>query len=140
MPVERGFRRLTIVVSIVVLGLGAAFDAIIVLEPHATLRVTLEDGRKVILDRHGPKDFLSDRESLTRELLDRGELRPTDKLDARYPGSRLLTAITRVEMIRGPEYWWWADSIGTKVAAGLVGFLWIIFYTVRWIVCGFARS
>jgi hypothetical protein len=60
MALERGFRRLTLVLSIVVLGLGVAFDAFIVLEPHATVLVTLEDGRKVALERHGPRDYLSE--------------------------------------------------------------------------------
>src|SRR5262245_48357999 len=36
--------------------------------PHATLEVTVKDGRAFILDRHEPKTLLTDRDSLTRAL------------------------------------------------------------------------
>jgi hypothetical protein len=141
MKVERGFQRLTIVVSIVVLGLGLAIDATIVLEPHATVQVTLEDGRKVILDRHGPRAFLSDRKSLEEELPDRGELRPMRvEQDPHYGRVEVLPRLLDVKVLRGPEYWWWADSVGTKDAVVLVALIWIGFFTVRWIVHGFARA
>ncbi len=140
MALERGFRRLVIALSVVVLGLGITLEATI-LEPHAAVQVTLEDGRKVILDRHGPKNYLSDRDSLSRELVDRGELRPLGPpLAGTYAGGTRLMSVTTVEIIRGPEYWWWTDSVGTKVATGLAALLWIVFYTVRWIAHGFVRQ
>lgn len=130
MTLERGFRRLIAVVSVLVLGLGITFDAI-TLQPYATVQVTLEDGRKVMLDRHGPKDYL-------RELIDRHELRP---IGPPTPGGgRFLTSITDVETIRGPQYLWWADSIWTKVGAVLVVLLWMAFFVVRWIAHGFTKA
>jgi hypothetical protein len=56
MTLERGFRRLTIVGSVVVFALGATIDAMgPVFVPHATVEVTIKDGRKFILERHGPR-------------------------------------------------------------------------------------
>jgi len=37
-------------------------------------------------------------------------------------------------VVRGPEYWWWADSQVTGPAAVLVVSLWIGFFVLRWAV------
>ena len=48
-----------------------------------------------------------------------------------------LKDIKDVTVLRA-ERWWWTDSVGAKIAAGLIILLWIVFYGVRWIAHGFA--
>src|SRR6058998_499630 len=67
MRLERGFRRIVITLSVVLLGLGIAFDVMIA-NPHATIQVTLKDGRKFTIERHALSEFLADRESLAYAL------------------------------------------------------------------------
>jgi hypothetical protein len=179
MTLERGFRRIVIVLSIVVLGLGAGLDALSTL-PHATVKVTLKDGREFTVERHTVKEYLTDREDLVRAL-EHGEgvykgrhtaSRPSagdraqDKKltseeyeaarragysdseirrygyepPAEYTGHIETSAIASIKMTNEPSYWWWTDSAWAKVTAVLVALLWIVFYTVRWIVRGFAAQ
>jgi hypothetical protein len=155
---ERGFRRLVIVVSVAVLGLGVALDAMI-MNPHATVQVTLSDGRRVTLERHGPKSYLLDRRSLAEGLIEKRlrdmeqapkfqALPPDRQWRVREAAERFLRkevgelpsapGIVNVEVLRGPEYWWWTDAVWSKIAAALVALLWACFYAVRWIARGFA--
>lgn len=143
MALERGFRRIVVVLSILLLGLGVALDALF-MEPHATVRVTLRDGRQTDLERRGPREYLTDITALYYAI---GDSRARESCRER-PGQKVggFTPlecpgdIVTAKVLRGPEYWWWTDSNVTKIAAGLVAFLWIVFYTVRWIVRGFARQ
>lgn len=51
--------------------------------------------------------------------------------------------IRRVEILREElqgRAWWWAQANVTPWAVGLAVLLWIAFYVVRWIACGFARG
>ena len=50
--------------------------------------------------------------------------------------SRIRAVLER----REAHYQWWRDSDWTKTAVALVALLWLIFYTVRWIVRGFTGS
>jgi hypothetical protein len=163
MTLERGFRRLTIVGSVMVLVLGLTIDATgPILAPHATVEVTIKDGRKFILERHGPRAFLTDRDSLQMALPEEsyGPWRqvPYDVIDKAFEGMasgmaggarrsgtsyykvREHPEVLSVRLIRGPEYWWWTDTVWTKAAAGLVLLLWLVFYVVRWIIRGFIGS
>ncbi len=125
MAVERGFRRIVIALSGVLLAAGIGFD-VMILVPHTTVRVTLTDGRQATLEVQWVRDYPTDRGSLARELSGR-------------PGFAVqANDIKDVAVLRGPEYWWWSDGVGTKIAAGLIVFLWIGFYVVRWIARGFA--
>ena len=151
MTLERGFRRLTIVGSVVVLALGATIDAIgPVLVPHATVEVTIKDGRKFILERHGSRAFLTDMDSLRMALPEeswgppRREPGRTEYAFGYNPPSGTsgttvqdLPDVLSVRVIRGPEYWWWTDTVWTKAAAVLGVLLWIALFVVRWIVRGF---
>jgi hypothetical protein len=64
---ERGFRRIVIVLSVLLLGLGLAID-VGTASPHATVQVTLKDGRNFTVERQGSKEYLADRDSLTYAL------------------------------------------------------------------------
>lgn len=126
MALERGFRRIVIALSIVLLIFGIAFDAIIVI-PHTTVRVTLVDGRQEAMAVQWVGDYPTDRKSLARELSGR-------------PGFTVEASdIKDVTVLRGLKYVWWSDYVGTMFAAGLTMFFWIAFYVVRWIVRGFGR-
>jgi len=174
--VERGLRRIVTVLSVALLGVGLTLDALSIL-PHATVEVTLNDGRKFTLQRHEPRALLADRNSLTSALPEEASGPPLLAYDAEalrkfraaYPQYRdipdldlarrirdkpelnskwrvtqgeirLDPEIVGVRVLHGPRYWWWTDGEWTKAAAALVAFLWIVFYTVRWIVRGFTGS
>jgi hypothetical protein len=64
---ERGFRRIAIVISVLLLGLGITLDATSML-PHGIVEVTVKDGRKFTLERHEPKGRLLDRDDLSKAL------------------------------------------------------------------------
>lgn len=173
MTLERGFRRLTMVGSVVILGLGLALDAMS-LWPHATVQVTLKDGRKFTLERHEPRGLLTDRSSLTRALPEEALGPPELLYDAEalkkfrksYPQYRDMPDlelarfirdrpelnlkwkvtsgefrrdpdIVEARVIRGPEYWWWTDTLWAKVTVVLVILAWTVFSVVRWIARGF---
>ena len=70
MAVERGFRRLAIVLSCFLLFIGVAFDMIVVV-PHTTVRLTLIDGRQETITVQWVGDYPTDRESLAREFSER---------------------------------------------------------------------
>jgi len=57
---ERGFRRIVIALSLLLVALGVTLDVTSPWWPHATVQVTLRDGRKITLERHEPT-----REALT---------------------------------------------------------------------------
>ena len=157
---ERGFRRIVIALSVLVLGLGIALD-VTSITLHATVQVLLSDGRKFTVERQGTKGYLTDRELLAYALR-RGEgtykgslkspattFTPTDKTGRpsgpaiSYPSEWVsaedAATIVTVEYVHGPKYWWWADSDFVKVATGLALFFWIVFYTIVWIARGSAR-
>jgi len=125
--VERGFRRLAIVLSCFLLFIGVAFDMIVVV-PHTTVRLTLIDGRQETITVQWVGDYPTDRESLAREFSERRGV------------AVQASEIKNVTILRGPKYWWWGDYVGTWIAAGLIGLSWTVFYSVRWIARGFARS
>jgi hypothetical protein len=171
---ERGFRRLAIVISVVVLGLGFTLDAM-TMRPHATVQVTLKDGRKFTVQRHEAPHLLTARDeiagALPKSACPPARFASEDPEDAtsplwmvEIPGSDLtiqVRARTKGEaflktqegriLTRDPPditdlhvlhagYWWWADTVWTKAAVGLVAFLWVVFYGVRWVVRGFAGA
>ena len=150
MRLERGFRRLLIVVAAILLVSGVALDTIS-MSPRATVRVTLRDGRQVDLERHeATKEALTNLGALSRAVA------PTSKdvepcVPARRDGSAknypdgftpldCAGDIVKTEILRGPHYRWWDDAVWSKVGLVLVAFLWLAFYTVRWIVRGFTGS
>ncbi len=140
MPLERGFRRLVIIGSVAVLGLGITFD-VIMMTPHATVRVDTSDGRHLTIERHGPKALLMDPHEVTRDAEAQRLLRPTEIRGAKaWSVEREGEKIVDVQVIRGPEYRWWTDAEFTRVAAVLVALLWACFYAVRWIARGFTGS
>jgi hypothetical protein len=135
---ERGFRRLTIVISFLVLGLAVAINAIgwSSFGPDVTVQATLDDGRKVLLD--GREDHLTNRDILTSQLLQRNELKPTGK-----PGSAggvMLNSVVDIRVVRRPPNAWWTQTWVTRLAVVVVGLLWAVFYVVRWIGRGFTGA
>jgi hypothetical protein len=129
MVLERGFRRIVIALSVLLLVLGM-LEVRSNINYRATVQVTLKDGRKFAIGRHGSKDDLTDRDSLA-DALKNGYARQADPqgLRSRHPqigvSAEAAASIVNVEYLRGPEYWWWTDSGAMKVAAGLVLVLWI---------------
>jgi hypothetical protein len=139
MTLERGFRRLTIVLSVAVLCLGVMLDALFTYPSRATVQVTLDDGRQFTLERQGPN--LTDRDSLFKELLDRGEIRSKgSRKDPVYGTVERLTTIAEATIVHRAAYWWWTDTVWAKVAGALVALLWIGFFTLLWIARGFTGT
>ena len=157
MNIERGLRRIAIVLSFALLGIGAAFDALWML-PHATVRVTVKDGREFTVQRHTPAEFSTSRDSLTRVLISGGGVyEGTSKEFLARTGAALnsqlpltpppdywenvdASSLESVKIIRGPSYRWWSDADWTKGAFVLVILLWLLFYALRWIVRGFTGA
>jgi len=65
--IERGFRRLVILLSIALLVLGIAADAILGL-PHWIVHVTLRDGRAIALHLQWVRHAVEDRTYLATEV------------------------------------------------------------------------
>jgi hypothetical protein len=124
---ERGFRRVVIVLTCLLLVVGIAVDAFLII-PHTTVRITLNDGRQETIEVKWVGDYPTDRTSLAQELSERrgASIRASDIQD--------------VKVLRGLKYVWWSDYVGTTMGAGLIGILWLAFYAVRWIARGFARQ
>ena len=140
MALERGFRRLTIAISILILSLGFSVNIIAFRSyaPGATVQVTLEDGGEVLLD--GPEDYLGNRNVL-EELLARHELRPIRvRQDPTYGRVEELARIIDVQVIRRPLYWWWTQTWLVRAASILVVLIWSGFFAVRWIADGFTSA
>lgn len=147
MTLERGFRRLAIAVSVIVAGLGITLDAVSML-PHATVQATLQDGRKYTVQRHERRESLADREAVAGALPKEAwppeqAIKNCERID-RVDGNRgtncgtmqAFPEVKEVRMLR-TEYWYWADTVWTKVAAVLVALLWGMFLSVRWVARGF---
>ena len=68
MTLERGFRRLTTAISMLILGLGITVNIIALKSyaPGATVQVALEDGRTVTVEGSQDRDYLGDRLALER--------------------------------------------------------------------------
>jgi hypothetical protein len=177
---ERGFRRLLVVVSLIVLVAGAGFDALVSSSRLGTgnLRVTLLDGRNVQLEgvplsevpvhvSQNVIDQLANERATTRsfDLRQKGsEARDAVKkygdiasrisalpgFEARAessapPGfladSVQWSDIRRIEILTpGKLSAWWASLRATRAAVGIVLGIWIAFFTVRWVIRGFASQ
>jgi hypothetical protein len=124
---ERGFRRVVIVLTCFLLAVGIAIDAFLII-PHTTVRITLNDGRQETIEVKWVGDYPTDRTSLAQELSER------------HGASIGASDIQDVKVLRGLKYVWWSDYVGTSTTAGLIGVLWLSFYAVRWIARGFARQ
>jgi hypothetical protein len=184
MALERGFRRIIIVLSVVIFALGVGFDVITLpARPVSAIVVTLTDGRHVTL-HDVPRDAVparaeqaiidnlaeilaADAKAFDPKKLDNDTCRALDHYSslaskiidipgfdttgppndrATPPGFRPFLVqwdtIRRVEVLQsgpGRMLWWWGHAHVTPWLAALVAFLWLTFYTVRWIVRGFAR-
>ena len=70
MALAGGFRRIVIVLSVFLASGGFALDALLLI-PHTTVRVTLNDGRQETIEVQWVGDYPTDRQSLARELSER---------------------------------------------------------------------
>ena len=125
--------RLAVTLSVLAIGLAAAFD-VATLVPHTTVRVTSVDGRQATIPLQVPKAYVWADPKLLRMLLAAEVSFASPAITGFAPDGVSADQIKDVVVIRGPEYWWWADSQLTGPAAVLVVSLWIGFFVLRWAV------
>jgi hypothetical protein len=125
--------RLAAALSVLTVALAVAFD-IATLVPHTTVRVTSVDGRQAIVPLQVPKAYVWADPKLVRTLLASEVSIASPAITGFAPDGVSADQIKEVVVVRGPEYWWWADSQLTGPAAVLVVSLWIGFFVLRWAV------
>jgi hypothetical protein len=125
--------RLAVALSVLAVALAAAFD-IATLVPHTTVRLTSVDGRQATVPLHVPKAYVWADPKRVRTLLAAEVSIATPATTEFAPDGVSADQIKEVVVVRGPEYWWWADSQLTGPAAVLVAALWIGFFVLRWAV------
>ena len=156
MNLERGFRRLFVVLSIGVLGAGFALDAG-KLWSHARIYATMTDGSTEVFetwDLVGSPPYEGD--PATRQMVEDLRRMPIN-LAAVPPGAgpRFIDPLRgpvalapaplapgslspcTFRIVRGPSAWSWEDIRFTPGAGGVVLLLWVGFFAVRWIARGF---
>ena len=131
-------RRLAAALSVLAFALALAFD-IATLVPHTTVRVTSVDGRQATVPLQVPKAYVWADPKLVRTLLASEVSIASPAITGFAPDGVSADQIKEVVVVRGPEYWWWADSQLTGPAAVLVVSLWIGFFVLRWAVRRVAR-
>ena len=125
--------RLAVALSVLAVALAVAFD-IATLVPHTTVRVTSVDGRQATVPLQVPKAYVWADPKLVRTLLASEVSIASPAITGFAPDGVSADQIKEVVVVRGPEYWWWADSQLTGPAAVLVVSLWIGFFLLRWAV------
>jgi hypothetical protein len=146
MNLKRGFRRLFVVLSVLVFGAGIALDAG-KLWSHAktTTIVTGPDGKEhKITHPEGASDaeILAYAQQYSEgasdaEIIAHAQQNPeryaqlsAEQLARWYKGQRW-------RVVHGPVAWSWKDVRFTPIAAGIVALLWAGFFAVRWVARGF---
>jgi hypothetical protein len=81
-----------------------------------------------------PKAYVWADPKLVRTLLASEVSIASPAISGFAPGGVSADQIKEVVVVRGPEYWWWADSQVTAPAAVLVVSLWIGFFVLRRVV------
>ena len=125
--------RLAVALSVLAVALAAAFD-IATLVPHTTVRVTSVDGRQATVPLQVPKAYVWADPKLVRTLLASEVSIASPAITGFAPDGVSADQIKEIVVVRGPEYWWWADSQLTGPAAVLVVSLWIGFFVLCWAV------
>ena len=125
--------RLAVALSVLAVALAAAFD-IATLVPHTTVRLTAVDGRQATVPLQVPKAYVWADPTRVRTLLAAEVSIASPAITEFAPDGVSADQIKEVVVVRGPEYWWWADSQLTGPAAVLVVSLWIGFFVLRWAV------
>jgi hypothetical protein len=138
---ERGFRRLTFVLSALALGIGITGSIISLRSygPGATVRVALGDGHVIVLEGAEGTDYVADRTALDRELFARPELW-VKRQDPTYGETKVLAPVVDVRVVRRTEYWWWKQTWLMRATVVFVALLWVAFYLIRWIAKGFTGN
>ena len=126
-------RRLAAALSVLAFALALAFD-IATLVPHTTVRVTSVDGRQATVPLQVPKAYVWADPKLVRTLLASEVSIASPATTGFAPDGVSADQIKEVVVVRGPEYWWWADSQLTGPAAVLVASLWLGFFVLRRVV------
>ena len=126
--------RLAVVLSVLAVALAVAFD-IATLVPHTTVRVTSVDGRQATVHLQVPKAYVWADPKMVRALL-ASEVSIANPTAAGgfAPDGVSADQIKDVVVLKGPDYWWWADSQLTGPAVLLVVSLWIGFFVLRRVV------
>jgi len=127
---ERGFRRIVIVLSVAILVIAIGMDVTMAV-PDTTVLVTLKDGRQFVLERHaGPK-------VVTLPVSVGYQLQVEHGVYPEALSSEIVSIIADMKILRGPSYNWRKISATTQIAVLLVMSLWLVFFVLRWIGRGF---
>jgi hypothetical protein len=161
MNLARGFRRLCVVTSIAVLGMGLTLD-VGRLWSHAKIYATLDDGRTEVFDTwHLVGSPPYDRDPATRQLaVNLVRTLPAYPMAVNAQGDavqwngtawvpllgqdplagaiRMGPALQTFRVVRGPAAWSREDLTVTPIAAGAVALLWAAFFAARWVARGFS--
>lgn len=126
--------RPTLALSVLVVVLAVAFD-IKTLVPHTTVRVTSVDGRQATVHLQVPKAYVWADPKMVRTLI-ASEVSIANPAAAGEfaPDGVSADQIKDVVVLKGPDYWWWADSQLTGPALLLVVSLWLAFFVLRRVV------
>ena len=126
--------RLAVALSILTVALAVAFD-VATLVPHTTVRITSFDGREAMVPLHMTTRYVrADPQRIRSLLASEVSIASPGIAGAFAPDGVSPDQIKEVVVVRGPEYWWWADSQLMGPAAVLVASLWIGIYVLRWAV------
>ena len=132
MCIMRGMLRLAVALSVLTIALAVAFD-VATLVPHTIVRVTSVDGRQAMVPLQVPERYVWADPELVRTLLaSEVSIISPGTAGAFAPDGVSPDQIKEVVVVRGPQYWWWADSQLMGPAAALVVSLWIAFFVLRW--------
>ena len=124
---ERGFRRLLVVLSVSILVAGVSIDTVR-FSPRETLRIYVRDGRSVdIYPAYG-----------WRRSAKREQFASIVNTLMSAPNPVKASDIEKVEVVSSVIHEWWNDAQFTTIALAVAPLLWIAFFAVRWIVRGFA--
>jgi len=160
MKVERGFRRLVMVLSLGVLFVGVSIDAWTVPPRPRVVRVTLADGRHVTLEGDqvttgrlglildfGDPLSLEGRQALAATISDLPSFRSGPPIrPIRTPGPPgIVWDPVQAADIRdatlaysdGRLSWFWYHAEASTLAIAVVAVLWSGFIAIRWVVRGF---
>lgn len=131
--------RLAVALSVLAVALAVAFD-VATLVPHTIIRITSFDGREATVPLQVPTAYVRSDPKLIRTLLASEVSIANPRVAGGFsPGGVSAAEIKDVVVVRGPDYWWWADSQLALPVVVLVVSLWIGFFVLRRVIRAIAR-
>lgn len=127
-------RRFAAALSVLAIALAVAFD-VATLVPHTIVQITSFDGRQATVPLQVPTAYVRADPKLIRTLLaSEVSVASPGTAGGFAPGGVTGAEIRDVVVLRGPEYWWWADSQLMLPVALIVASLWLGFFVLRRVV------